>query len=109
MFRKQRFKFHTSVFHGRCMKFEPMFSKHTMYLMNIIQQIIQSRRFKAVLTILGVVSKKMKEWICMNLRTDQANYVINSQVYANANARIVNDKPTNQGVKTADDQCHNTH
>ena len=45
----------------------------------------------------------------MNLRTTQANYTTNPQVHATTDARIVNDKPSNQGVKTADDQCHNTH
>ena len=58
----------------QCMEFEPLFSKHTMYLLNITQQIIQSRRFKAILTILGVISKNTKEWIRMKLRTNQANY-----------------------------------
>ena len=94
---------------NRCMDLESLFSKHTKYLLNIIQQIIQSQRFKAILTILGVVSKNAKEWIYMKLRTDQANYATNSQVHATTDARIVNDKPSNQGVKTADDQCHNTH
>ena len=58
---------------NRYMEYESLFSKHTMYLLNIIQQIIQSRRFKAMLTILRVVSKNTKEWICMNLCNTQAN------------------------------------
>ena len=91
------------------MKFESLFSKHTMYLLNIIEPIIESRKFKAILTILGVISKDTKEWIRMNLRTNQANYTTNSQTHATTNARIMNDKPSNQGVKTADNQCHNTH
>ena len=45
----------------------------------------------------------------MNLRTDQVNYTTKSQVNTTTNARIANNKSTNQGVKTADDQCHNTH
>ena len=44
----------------------------------------------------------------MHLPTDQANYATNSEVNATTNTRIVNDKPSDQGVKTADDQCHNT-
>ena len=91
------------------MEFESLFSKHTMYPLNKIQQIIQSQRIKAVLTILGVVSKNTKEWICMNLCITQANYTTKSQVHAATDARIVNDKPSNQGVKTANNQCHNTH
>ena len=94
---------------NQCMEFESLFSKHTIYLLKIIQQIIRSQRFKAELTILGVVSKNTKEWICMNLRTNQTNYATNSQVHATTNARILNDKPSNQGVKRADDQCHKTH
>ena len=70
----------------RCMEFDLLFSKHTMYLLNIIQQIIQSQRFKAMLTILRVVYKNMKEWICMNLCTTQANYTTNSLVHAATNA-----------------------
>ena len=40
---------------NRCLYFEPLFSKHTRYLLNIIQHMIQSQRLKAILTILGVV------------------------------------------------------
>ena len=77
--------------------------------MNIIQQIIQSRRFKDILTILEVVSENTKEWIYMNLCATQTNHTTNSLVHTATDARRVNDKPSNQGVKTADDQCHNTH
>ena len=45
----------------------------------------------------------------MNLYTTQDNYTTNSLVHTATNDRIVNDKPSNQGVKTVDDQCHNTH
>ena len=45
----------------------------------------------------------------MNLRIDQANYATNSQVHATTDDRIVNDKSSNQRVKTANDQCHNIH
>ena len=53
---------------NRCMGLELLFSKHTKYLLNIIQQIIQSQRLKAILTILGVASKNTKEWILASLR-----------------------------------------
>ena len=91
------------------MDLESLFSKHTKYLLNILQQIIQSRRFKDILTILGVVSKNTKEWIHMNLRIDQVNYTTKSQVHTTTDTRIAKNKSTNQGVKTANDQCHNTH
>ena len=45
----------------------------------------------------------------MNLHTNQANYTTNLQTHVTTNTKIVNDKPTNQGVKTADNQCHNSH
>ena len=81
---------------NRHMEFELLFSKHTMYLLNIIQQTIQSQRFKAMLAILRVVPKNTKEWICMNLCTTQANFTTNSQVDAATDARIMNHKPSNQ-------------
>ena len=91
------------------MDLESLFSKHTKYLLNILQQIIQSRRFKDILTILEVVSKNTKEWIRINLCTDQVNYTTKSQVHTTTNARIAKNKSINQGGKIADDQCHNTH
>ena len=45
----------------------------------------------------------------MNLCTDQANYTIKSQVHTTTDARIAKNKSINQGVKTADNQCHNKH
>ena len=92
-----------------CMDLKSLFYKHTKYLLNIIQQIIQSRRLNATLTILGTASKNTKEWICMNLRTNQVNYTTNSQVHTTTYNKIANNKSTNQGVKTANDQCHNIH
>ena len=94
---------------NRYMEYEMLFSKHNMYLLSIIQQVIQSRRFKAILTTLKFVSKNTKGWICMNVCNTWANYTTNLLVHATTNARIVNDKPSNQGVKTANDQCHNPH
>ena len=78
-----------------CMDLELLFSKQTKYLLNIIQQIIQSQRLKAILTIFGVAFKNTKEWIHMNLRTDQVNYATKSQVRATTDARIANNKSTN--------------
>ena len=58
---------------------------------------------------MGVISKNKKEWTHINLRTNQADYATKSQTHATTKARIVNDKPSKQGVKSADDQCYNTH
>ena len=98
-----------SSMENHCMDLKSLFSKHTKYLLNIIQQIIQSQRLKAIFIILRVVSKNTKEWIRMNIRTDQVNYATKSQLHTTTDARIANNKSTNQGVKTADDQCHNIH
>ena len=46
---------------NRCMDLKLLFSKHTKYILNIIQQFIQSRRLKAILTILEAASKNTKE------------------------------------------------
>ena len=46
---------------NRHMEFESLFYKHTMYILNITKQIIQSRRFEAMLTILRVVYEKTKD------------------------------------------------
>ena len=62
----------------QCMHLESLFSKHTKYLLNILQQISQSRRFKNIFTILGGVSKNTNEWISGNLRTDRINYTPDS-------------------------------
>ena len=45
----------------------------------------------------------------MNLRIDQANYATKSQIHITTDARIANNKSTNHGVKTADNQYHNIH
>ena len=45
----------------------------------------------------------------MNLCNTQVNYTTNLLVHATTDARRVNDKPPNQGVKIVNDQCHDTH
>ena len=45
----------------------------------------------------------------MNLRTDQDNYTTKSQVHTTSDARIAKNKSMNQGVKIANNQCHNIH
>ena len=45
----------------------------------------------------------------MNLCNDQANYNTNLLIPATTEARIMNDKSSNHGVKTADNQCHSIH
>ena len=45
----------------------------------------------------------------MNLCITQTIYTANLLIPATTKARTMKDKPSNQGVKTANDQFHNTH
>ena len=92
---------------NRCLHSESIFSKHTKYLLNTIQHMIQSQRLKAILTILGVVYDNTQVWISINLRNDQVNYDNKSQIHTITDVRTTSSKSTNQGVKIANDQCHN--
>ena len=92
---------------NRCLHYELLFSKHTKYLPNIIQRMIQSQRLQGILTTLGIVYKNTKVWIHINLRIDQVSYDNQSQVHSTTNVRTTNSKSTNQGVKKVDNQCHN--
>ena len=94
---------------NRCLHSESLFSKHTKYLLNTIQHIIQSQRLKTILAILGVVYDNTKVWLRNNLYTDQVNYDNKSQEHTTADVRTTSKKSTNQGVNTADNQCHNIH
>ena len=109
IFVKKIWLFLLSSVENRCLHLESLFNKHTKYLLNIIQQIIQSQRMKAILTILGVTFENMKVWICKNLRNDQVNYATKSQVHTTTDTRIANNTSTNQGVETANDQYHKLH
>ena len=68
---------------------------------------IQSRRLKAILTILGAVHENTKVWTHINLHTNQVNNNNKSQVHTTTNIRTTNSKSTNQGVKITNNQCHN--
>ena len=88
---------------------DSLFSKHTKHLLNTLQQIIQSQRFKHVFIILRDVSKNTKEWIRMNLCTDQINYTTESQVHTTTNTITATNKLMKQGVYTKDVQSHSSH
>ena len=92
---------------NRCLYSESLFSKHSKYLLNTIQHMIQSRRLKVILVILGVVYDNTKDWIRINLHTDQVNYDNKSQAYTTTCVRTTSRKSINQGVEITDDQCHN--
>ena len=87
---------------NRCLHYELLFSKHIKYLLNIIQRVIQSRRLKAILTILGIIYDNTKVWIQINLRIDQVSYDNKSQVHTPTDVRTTNSKSTSKGVEKAD-------
>ena len=91
------------------MHFELLLSKYTKYLLNILQQIIQSQRFKNVFIILRGISKNTKELIRGNLHTDQINYTTDSQVHTTTNARIATTELMNRGMYTRGVQCYSSH
>ena len=109
MFVKKIQLFVLSSVEDRCMHLELLFSKHNRYLLNKLQQIIESQRFKIIFTILGGVSKNMKEWIHGNLHTDQINYTTDSQVHITIDTRIATNELMNQGVCTMGVQCYSSH
>ena len=88
-----------------------LFSKHTNYILIILQQIIQSQRLKNISTVLEGAIKDMNQWICSNrnLYTDQTKYVTNSKMNTTNTARRATNELINQGVNTDGVQCYNTH
>ena len=109
LFVKKIWLFVLSSMEDQCMHLELLFPKHTKYLLNILQQSIQSQRLKNIFAILGGVSKNMKEWIRGNLRTDQINYTTNSQLHTTDNAKIATNELMNQGVSARGVQCYSSH
>ena len=79
-----------------CLHSELLFLKHTKYLLNKIQHMIQSQRLKAILTILGVVYDNTKVWTRIKLRTVQENYDNKSQANTTTDGRTIK---TNQQTK----------
>ena len=80
--------------------FETLFYEHKNYILIILRQIIQSRRFKKVSTVLKGVLKNMIEWLDISLPTDLTNYNTDHQEHTTNDTRIAKNKLMNQGVKT---------
>ena len=74
-----------------CMYFETLFSKYNKYILNILQQLIQSQRLKNVFTVLEGAFKNMNDWIRSNLHTDLIKYITGSQVHTANYTRIKNE------------------
>ena len=84
----------------RCTHFETLFSNHKSYMLIILQQIIQSRRFENVSTVLKGALKNTNECININLHTDLIKYIAEPQEYTTIDTRRAKNELINQGVKT---------
>ena len=89
--------------------FETLFYEHKNYILIILRQIIQSRRFNKVPTVLKGVIKNMIEWLNINLHTDLTKYIADQQEYTTNNTRKVKNELIHQGVKTTNVQYYKTH
>ena len=93
----------------QCTHFETLFYEHKNYILIILQQIIQSQRFKKVSTTLKEVLKNMIKWLNISLHTDLAKYITDQQEHTTNNTRRVTNELMIQGVKTEDIEYYNTH
>ena len=75
LFMKKIRLFVLSSVENRCMHLESLFSKHTKYLLNILQQIIQSQRFKKVSIALKRVLRNMTKWFDSNLHINLTKHI----------------------------------
>ena len=98
LFVKKIWLFILSSGEDQYMHLESLFLNILNTYQNILQQTIQSQRFKNIFTILRGVSKNMKEWVRGNLRNDQINYTTDLQIHATTDARVATNELTNQGV-----------
>ena len=93
----------------QCTHFNSLLSNYTKYLLNIIQQIIQSQRFKKVPTTLKIVLKNMTKWFNSNPHINLTKYVTDNQKHINNDTDKEWYKLVNQGVKTTNNQYYITH
>ena len=84
---------------GRSMCFETFFSKHNKYLLNKLQQLIQSQRLKNVFIVMEGDFKNMDDQIHSNLYTDLIKYITDSQVHTTNNTTQVMNELMKQEVK----------
>ena len=67
--------------------FETLSYEHKNTILIILQQIIQSRRFMKISTILKGVLKNMIKLLNISLHTDLTNYTIDHQEHTTNNTR----------------------
>ena len=83
--------------------FETLFYEHTNYVLIILQQIIQLRRFKKVSTVLKGVLKNMIKWLDSSIYTNFTKYITDHQEHTTKDTRKAKNELINQGVKIAND------
>ena len=59
-----------SFVEDQCTHFEVLFSEHKNYILNILQQIIQSQRLNNVFAVFERAFKNVNEWVRRNLHID---------------------------------------
>ena len=91
------------------MYFETLFSKHNKYILNKLQQIIQSQRLKNIFTVVEEAFKTMSDWIHSNLHTDLNRYITDSQVHTTNDAIQVTNELMKQGMKLDSIQYYNKY
>ena len=93
----------------RGMYFKTLISKHNKYILNKLQQLIQSQRLKNVFTVWEGAFKNMNDWIRSNLHTDLIKYITDSQVDITNYARRATNELMKQGVKPGGIQYYNNN
>ena len=97
-----------SSLEDRYTHFETLYNEHKNNVLIILQQIIQSRRFMKVSTILKGVLKNMIKWLDISQPTDLTNHNTDHQEHTTDNTRRTKNNLINQGVKTTNVQYYNT-
>ena len=85
---------------NRCMYFKTLFSKHNKYILNKLQQIIQSQRLKNVFTVVEGFFKNIVDWIHSNLQKDLIKYITDSQPHTSKDIIPVTNKLMKREVKS---------
>ena len=76
----------------RFMHSKTLLSKHNKNVQNRLQQIVQSRRFKDVFTVVDWAFKNIVDWVRSNLYIDLTNCTVDLQVYITKDViQVVND------------------
>ena len=93
---------------NRCAHFKTQYYKYNNTILIILQQIIQSRRFMEVSTILKGILKNMIKWLDISLPIGLTNCNTAHQKHTTNNTRRANKKLIHQGMKTTNIHYYNT-